>query len=280
MKTILDRDGGDVRLHRRDHRLHPARDVVIRIVLFLVRFLRHGHDVHFLRHAINRAHEVARRCIEPERADRDVPFGLTRANTELAQLDALPTGKLEADGISRLVRVVRLGTCSERMNYLVFVDVRLGEISRDPERLTSRSVRNVAPRAKVDVFAPYPLEHREGTALAFDIDDRAVAALPHHVRRSLTPHQQPVASDTLESDSHRHALVGIRVIAGEARILAESRVARMKEQLSGARILERACEDCRRDGQLLGKTDFFSGRVPGPPTRTQRIAHLLSPDCD
>ena len=83
VETVFDGDGADVRLHRGDHRLQPARDVIVVVVLFLVRFLGHGHDVHLLRHAINGAHEMSCGRVEPERADRDIPFGLSGTNAEL-----------------------------------------------------------------------------------------------------------------------------------------------------------------------------------------------------
>ena len=152
------------------------------------------------------------------------------------------------------------------MNYLAFTHVRLGEIPRaDPERFPPRSIGNVALRAEVNVSLPNSVKHRESAALTSNIDDRAFAALPHHVRGSLAPHQQPVAADVLESHSNRHPLVSARIVAGERRILGESRFARAKQKVSGAGILERACQDCRRDGQELGKPDFFSDRVPRAP---------------
>ena len=42
-----------------------------------------------------------------------------------------------------------------------------------------------------------------------------LSALPHDVRGPLAPHQQPVATDSLEPHANRHALVGAGVVARE-----------------------------------------------------------------
>ena len=70
---------------------------------------------------------------------------------ELAQLDALAARKLEADGVSGRVRVVRFRAGGERMDHLVLADIGLREPGADPERLAPRVVRNVANRAEVSV---------------------------------------------------------------------------------------------------------------------------------
>ena len=100
MESVFDCDGADVGLHRRNHRLQPLRNVVVGVVVDLTFFLRDGHDVHLLRHAVNRAYEMRCRNVEPERADTDVPLRLPRTDAKLAQLDALATGKLEAHRVA------------------------------------------------------------------------------------------------------------------------------------------------------------------------------------
>src|SRR5439155_20930678 len=144
VKTVLDGDGTHVRPHWRNHRLHPARDIVAGVVPLFVRLLGNSHDVHLLGQAIHRPDEMRCGGIEPERADRDVPLRLSWSNAKLAQLDALSPGKLELDRISRLVRVVGLRTGSEGMDYLVLTDISFRQTRANPNRLAPRSVREIA----------------------------------------------------------------------------------------------------------------------------------------
>src|SRR5882762_2087423 len=109
------------------------------------------------------------------------------------------------------------------MNYLVFTDIGFGQPGSDPESLAARRVWNVTARAEIDISLPHSVEHRKGAALALNVDDRAFSSLPHHVRRSLASHQQTITADALESHSHRHPLVGVRVVGGQGRVLRQSR---------------------------------------------------------
>src|SRR5207253_2135883 len=59
VQSIVDGDGTDVRLHRRNHWLQPGWDVVFRIVGVPALLLGDGHDVHLLRHTINGAYGMS-----------------------------------------------------------------------------------------------------------------------------------------------------------------------------------------------------------------------------
>src|SRR5205823_15091120 len=132
--------------------------------------------------------------------------------------------------------------------HLALVHASLGETGADPECLAPGRVRDVTSLATdVHVTVADPIQHWEDRPLTRNIDNRALVALPHDVRRSFTAHQQTVASDSLETHSNRHPLVGVRVVAGKSRILRQPGRAGAKQKVFGGRILESTRDQSRSD---------------------------------
>src|SRR5437868_5001473 len=105
VQSVLDGDGGDLGVDWRDHRHHPLRNVVHRVRIF---FLDHRPHIERRGEPIRGAHQLSALRIEPERADDDVPFRLTRSYAQLAKLDRRFVGEANVDRVAALVEVVRL----------------------------------------------------------------------------------------------------------------------------------------------------------------------------
>src|SRR5665647_2281979 len=87
VQAILDGYRSDLSLERRDHPLHPAGRLVVRIVL-----VRKCPNIHRLGQAIHGAYKTRAAYIEPEGAERYVPARGAGPDEQLPELDCFSTG--------------------------------------------------------------------------------------------------------------------------------------------------------------------------------------------
>ena len=226
IQPVFHGDRADLRMNRRDERLDPDGDLVLRGGIL---FSYHGPDVHRHGEAIGGAHELAAARVEPHGADDVVPFRLSRAHAQLAQHDRARIGQAECHRVACLVRVIGFGAFGERMNDVAFVDLRLHDLAAAErnERFLAREIGQRRHVLIVQVVRGLLFgvlgSHRNCRARAPHVDPCAHVTMPPHARDVLVPEYQPVAANLREAHARRDAQVRRRVVAQQGRILRHAR---------------------------------------------------------
>ena len=142
------------------------------------------------------------------------------------------------------------------MDDLPFIDLRLGQPATGPEgvlagipgdrrHLLHPLIHLAHPVLRflvVPAHAHHPGQHRHRGACTGDLHPHAELPVPLDVRGVLDAHHQAVTPDLLEAHADRQALVGIRVVGDDRRVVVHARVARVEQQLPRLDVAERAAQ--------------------------------------